>query len=61
MDLAPDIAGKGIANPIGQIWSCNDARLFREKEASDRIINSIETTLSDKKVEQKIYQAILIL
>ena len=46
---APDIAGKGIANPIGQIWS--GAMMLEhlgEKEASKTIINSIEKTLLDK-------------
>ncbi len=43
---APDIAGKGIANPIGQIWS--GAMMFNhlgENEAAKTIINSIEKTL----------------
>ena len=47
---APDIAGKGIANPIGQIWS--GAMMLDhlgETEAASSIINSIEKTLSDKK------------
>jgi tartrate dehydrogenase/decarboxylase/D-malate dehydrogenase len=47
---APDIAGKGIANPIGQIWS--GAMMLEhlgEKEASKRIITSIEKTLSEQK------------
>ena len=51
---APDIAGKGIANPVGQIWS--GAMMLEhlgEKEASDRIITSIEKTLSDKKTRTK--------
>ena len=44
---APDIAGKGIANPIGQIWSgAMMLEYLGEKEAADRIINSIEKTLS---------------
>ena len=46
---APDIAGKGIANPIGQIWS--GAMMLEhlgEKEASKTIINSIEKTLAIK-------------
>ena len=46
---APDIAGKGIANPIGQIWS--GALMFDylgEKEAAKSIVNSIEKTLSTK-------------
>ena len=51
---APDIAGKGIANPIGQIWS--GAMLLDylgEKEASKTIVDSIEKTLSDKKNRTK--------
>jgi len=47
---APDIAGKGIANPIGQIWS--GAMMLEhlgEKEASKRILTSIEKTLSEQK------------
>ncbi len=46
---APDIAGKGIANPIGQIWA--GAMMLDhlgEKEASERIILSIEKSLLDK-------------
>ena len=48
---APDIAGKGIANPIGQIWS---AALMLEhlgqgepryQAASDAIVHAIETVL----------------
>ncbi len=44
---APDIAGKGIANPIGQIWS--GALMLDhlgEHEAAKSIVNSIEKTLS---------------
>ena len=46
---APDIAGKGIANPIGQIWS--GALMLDhlgEKEAAKTIVTSIEKTLSVK-------------
>ena len=46
---APDIAGKGIANPIGQIWS--GALMLDhlgEKEAAKTIVNSIEKTLPIK-------------
>lgn len=51
---APDIAGKGIANPVGQIWSgAMMLDYLGEKEASDRIIQSIEKTLSDKKSRTK--------
>ncbi len=43
---APDIAGKGIANPIGQIWS---GALMLEflgyKAAHDAILHAIEATL----------------
>ncbi len=43
---APDIAGKGIANPIGQIWS---GALMLEflgyKEAGDAIVAAIERVL----------------
>ena len=51
---APDIAGKGIANPIGQIWS--GAMMLDhlgEKEAAERILISIGKTLSDKKNRTK--------
>ena len=46
---APDIAGKGIANPIGQIWS--GAMMLEhlgEQEAADAVVKAIETVLSDK-------------
>ena len=46
---APDIAGKGLANPIGQIWS--GAMMLEhlgENEAAKTIVNSIEKTLSIK-------------
>ena len=51
---APDISGKGIANPIGQIWS--GALMLDhlgEKEASKSIIDSIEKTLPVKKNRTK--------
>ena len=43
---APDIAGKGIANPIGSnmVW-CNDVRLSRRKKILQTIIDAIEKTL----------------
>lgn len=46
---APDIAGKGIANPIGMIWS--GAMMLEHLgylEAHDAIMTAIETTLKDK-------------
>jgi tartrate dehydrogenase/decarboxylase / D-malate dehydrogenase len=54
---APDIAGKGIANPIGQIWS--GAMMLNhlgEKEASKTIIDSIEKTLAIKENRTKDLQ-----
>jgi tartrate dehydrogenase/decarboxylase/D-malate dehydrogenase len=47
---APDIAGKGIANPIGQIWS--GAMMLDHlghKDAAAAVIEAIETSLSDPK------------
>ncbi|MGP9509380.1 tartrate dehydrogenase [Halomonas sp. H2] len=44
---APDIAGKGIANPIGQIWS--GAMMLEHlgyKEAGDAMVAAIEAVLS---------------
>jgi tartrate dehydrogenase/decarboxylase/D-malate dehydrogenase len=45
---APDIAGKGIANPIGQIWA---GALMLDHlghaEAHDAILSAIEATLAD--------------
>lgn len=46
---APDIAGKGIANPIGQIWSA--AMMLDhlgEVDAGAAILRAIETSLADK-------------
>ena len=44
---APDIAGKGIANPIGQIW-CGAMMLefLGHKEAHDAILGAIEKVLA---------------
>jgi tartrate dehydrogenase/decarboxylase / D-malate dehydrogenase len=48
---APDIAGKGIANPIGQIWSgALMLRHFGEQEAADAIENAIAQVLARKTV-----------
>ena len=54
---APDIAGMGIANPIGQIWS--GALMLDhlgEKEAAKTIVTSIEKTLSIKENRTKDLQ-----
>jgi len=48
---APDIAGKGIANPIGQIWS--GALMLRHlgaSEAADAIEDAIAKTLAESVV-----------
>ena len=44
---APDIAGKGIANPIGQIW-CGAMMLefLGSKDAHDAILSAIEKVLA---------------
>ncbi|MEM0989423.1 MAG: tartrate dehydrogenase [Pseudomonadota bacterium] len=45
---APDIAGQGIANPVGQIWS--GAMMLDhlgEHEAAANIVRAIETVLGD--------------
>lgn len=47
---APDIAGRGIANPIGQIWS--GAMMLEhlgEAEAAAAILAAIEATLADQR------------
>ena len=45
---APDIAGQGIANPIGQIWS---AAMMLDHlghpDAAAAVIEAIETVISD--------------
>ena len=46
---APDIAGKGIANPVGQIWSgAMMLDYLGENEASNSIVQAIEKSLSNK-------------
>jgi len=49
---APDIAGKGIANPIGQIWS---AAMMLEHlghaEAAANILSAIETVIRESDVK----------
>ncbi|RIV20213.1 tartrate dehydrogenase [Alicyclobacillaceae bacterium I2511] len=45
---APDIAGKGIANPIGQIWTAKMMLDFvGEQELGVRVLRAIEQTLVD--------------
>jgi tartrate dehydrogenase/decarboxylase/D-malate dehydrogenase len=48
---APDIAGQGVANPIGQVWS--GAMMLDhlgEVEAGKAILSAIEATLQDKRL-----------
>ena len=48
---APDIAGKGIANPVGQIWS--GAMMLRHlgaSEAADAVENAIVEVLAQSKI-----------
>ena len=48
---APDIAGKGIANPIGQIWSgAMMLRHLNQTEAADAIESAIAAILASSKV-----------
>ena len=45
---APDIAGRGIANPIGQVWSVAMMLDFLgHREAHDGVLKAIEQVLSD--------------
>jgi tartrate dehydrogenase/decarboxylase/D-malate dehydrogenase len=49
---APDIAGKGIANPIAAIWA--GAMMLEhlgERQAHDRILAAIEGVLADERVQ----------
>ena len=51
---APDIAGQGIANPIGQIWS--GAMMLDhlgEAEAADAIVKAIEKVLAEPKLRTR--------
>jgi tartrate dehydrogenase/decarboxylase/D-malate dehydrogenase len=45
---APDIAGRGIANPIGQVWSAALMLDFLgHRDAHDAIVGAIEAVLAD--------------
>ena len=51
---APDIAGQGIANPIGQIWS--GAMMLEhlgETEAAAAIVTAIEQVLAEPKLRTR--------
>jgi tartrate dehydrogenase/decarboxylase/D-malate dehydrogenase len=51
---APDIAGKGIANPVGQIWA--GAMMLEHlghPEAAAKIVTAIETVLADENLRTR--------
>jgi tartrate dehydrogenase/decarboxylase/D-malate dehydrogenase len=48
---APDIAGKGIANPIGQIWS--GAMMLRHLGAPDAA-NAVENAIAEILAQSKV-------
>jgi tartrate dehydrogenase/decarboxylase/D-malate dehydrogenase len=51
---APDIAGQGIANPVGQIWS--GAMMLEHlghKDAADAVIAAIEVALGDPRTRTR--------
>jgi tartrate dehydrogenase/decarboxylase/D-malate dehydrogenase len=51
---APDIAGQGIANPMGQIWSASMMLdHLNEKTAAADIMGAIETTLATSPVRTR--------
>ena len=51
---APDIAGQGIANPIGQIWSASMMLdHLGEAEAAADILRAIERVLSDRRLRTR--------
>jgi len=51
---APDIAGQGIANPVGQVWAA--AMMLEhlgETKAAQGIVRAIETVLSEPKLRTR--------
>jgi tartrate dehydrogenase/decarboxylase/D-malate dehydrogenase len=45
---APDIAGKGICNPVGQVWSgAMMLEFLGHKDAADAVVAAIERVLAD--------------
>ena len=48
---APDIAGRGIANPVGAVWAgAMMLDQLGEREAHDRVIAAIERVLGEERV-----------
>jgi tartrate dehydrogenase/decarboxylase/D-malate dehydrogenase len=51
---APDIAGQGVANPVGQIWSAAMMlEHFGEMEAAQAIVGAIETVLAEERLRTR--------
>lgn len=49
---APDIAGKGIANPVGMIWAGQMLlQHFGYQDAADAVLRAIETVLARSELE----------
>src|SRR5207245_7154595 len=51
---APDIAGQGIANPVGQIWS--GAMMLEHlgyKQAGDAVVRAIQKVLPEEKLRTR--------
>ena len=45
---APDIAGKGIANPLASIWAASQMLdFFGYEDLGERVLNAVETALVD--------------
>lgn len=48
---APDISGKGIANPFGQVWTaCLLLEHIGEYQLGQRVLDAIQDLLEDRKV-----------
>ena len=48
---APDIAGKGVANPLASIWSVSQMLEFLgEREWSQRLLSAIEILLMERRI-----------
>lgn len=51
---APDIAGQGIANPVGQIWSvAMMLEHFGETEAAAAVLRAVERSLKEPKLRTR--------
>lgn len=43
-----DIAGKGVANPVGTFWTCAEmVRWLGEEEAADTLMEAVESVMGD--------------